>query len=44
MTSPLASQREFPALFSDAAQPLKIAGHCLWAEGPAYLPQEQALV
>lgn len=34
---------DFAALFS-AAVPEKIASHCLWAEGPAYLAHEQALV
>ena len=40
----LTNHPEFAALFSTAAAPEKIAGHCLWTEGPAYLPQEKALV
>ena len=35
---------EFPSLFAPDSQLERLADGCKWVEGPAYLPQEQALV
>ena len=35
---------EFPSLFAPDSQLARLADGCKWVEGPAYLPQEKALV